>query len=104
MSASSSPTGSKGEKFLACGISIGMRLWENEPIDKHDEPHSHPYEVVGYALSGRAELHVEDQVVILEPGDSWVVNRGVDHSYRILEPFTAIEASHPPSHLGPSSR
>jgi quercetin dioxygenase-like cupin family protein len=47
----------------------------------------------------RAELHVEGQVVRLEPGDSWLVNAGVRHHCRVLEPFTAIEATSPPAHI-----
>jgi quercetin dioxygenase-like cupin family protein len=39
---------------------------------------------------------VEGQTVRLEPGSSWVVPRGAEHSYRILEPLTAVEATHPP--------
>jgi quercetin dioxygenase-like cupin family protein len=37
-------------------------------------------------------------MVRLEPGDSWVVPRGAAHTYKILEPFTAVEATSPPAH------
>jgi quercetin dioxygenase-like cupin family protein len=36
-------------------------------------------------------------MALLEPGDSWVVPKGASHSYRILEPFTAVEATCPPA-------
>jgi hypothetical protein len=36
-------------------------------------------------------------MVLLGPGDSWVVPRGSSHSYKILEPFTAVEATSPPA-------
>jgi quercetin dioxygenase-like cupin family protein len=52
---------------------------------------------VGYVIKGRAELHLGEQLVLLEAGDSWVVPRGARHSYRILESFTAVEATHPPA-------
>jgi quercetin dioxygenase-like cupin family protein len=55
------------------------------------------YETAGYVIKGRAELHLENQTLILEAGDSWIVPRGAQHSYRILEPFTAVEATHPPA-------
>ncbi|MEZ5411676.1 MAG: cupin domain-containing protein [Acidimicrobiales bacterium] len=55
------------------------------------------YETIGYCLSGRAELHSEGQMVVLEPGDSWVVPRLAHHHYRIIEPFSAVEATHPPA-------
>jgi quercetin dioxygenase-like cupin family protein len=48
-------------------------------------------------ISGRAELHLEGQMVLLGPGDSWVVPRGSSHTYKILEPFTAVEATSPPA-------
>ena len=50
-------------------------------------------------LRGRAELHIEGQLVILRPGDSYVVPRGARHHYSILEPFTAVEATSPPAHV-----
>jgi quercetin dioxygenase-like cupin family protein len=48
-------------------------------------------------ISGRAELHLGGQMALLEPGDSWVVPKGASHAYRILEPFTAVEATSPPA-------
>ena len=88
-----------GQKYLASGKSLAMRLWENEPpVD--DKPMTHrDYETVGYVISGRAELHLEGQMVLLEPGDSWVVPKSALHGYRILEPFTAVEVTSPPAHV-----
>ena len=48
---------------------------------------------------GRAELHSEGQMVLLEPGNAWVVPRHARHTYKILEPFTAVEATHPPAEI-----
>ena len=71
-----------------------MRLWmDEEPGDK--EPVRRDYETVGYVLKGRAELTLEGQTVRLEAGDSWVVPHGAEHSYRILETFSAVEAHEP---------
>jgi quercetin dioxygenase-like cupin family protein len=50
-------------------------------------------------ISRRAELHLEGQMVMLEPGDSWLVSAGAEHRYRVLEPFTAVEATAPPAHV-----
>lgn len=94
-----SPTGPKGEKYLASGVGVSMRKWENESPSKDDPPHRNSYETVGYVINGRAELRSEGQTIILEPGDSWVVPKDAEHSYRILEPFTAVEATHPPAHV-----
>ena len=88
-----------GQKYLASGTSLAMRLWENEPPQESKESQARDYETVGYVISGRAELHIEGQVVLLEPGNSWVVPKGAQHKYIILEPFTAVEATHPPAHV-----
>lgn len=94
---SSSPTGEMGQKYLASGKSISMRLWENEEPDEAKEPATRDYETVGYVISGKAKLHLEGQTILLEAGDSWVVPKGSKHSYKILETFTAVEATHPPA-------
>ena len=94
-----SPRGARGEKYLASSVHVGMRLWEDEPPGEAKPATRRDYETVGYVIRGAAELRVEGQLVRLEAGDSWVVPKGAEHSYRILEPFTAVEATHPPSHV-----
>lgn len=91
-----SPRGDNGEKYLASGKTVSMRLWENEPPSDAKAPVARGYETVGYVISGRAELHLEGQMVLLEPGHSYVVPKGASHSYKILESFSAVEATHPP--------
>lgn len=91
-----SPTGPLGQRYLATGKRVGMRLWEEAPGDV-ETLHARDYETVGYVMEGRAELYVEGQMVLLNPGDSWVVARGAEHAYRILEPFKAVEATSPPA-------
>ncbi len=91
-----SPHGKMGQKYLASGIHLAMRLWdeqpgEQKPVSRRD------YETVGYVIRGKAELQLEGQTVRLEPGDSWVVPKGAAHTYKILEPFTAVEATSPPA-------
>jgi quercetin dioxygenase-like cupin family protein len=93
-----SPRGPEGEKYLASGVRVSMRLWTEEEPGTHPES-TRDYEVVGYVLVGRAELHLEGQVVRLDVGDSYVVPRGARHHYRILESFTAVEATSPPAHV-----
>ncbi|GAA6616986.1 cupin domain-containing protein [Scytonema sp. NUACC26] len=94
-----SPKGEQGQKYLASGKTVSMRLWENEQPNEPKEPTSREYETVGYVISGRAELHIEGQVVLLEPGSSWVVPKGSSHTYKILESFTAVEATSPPAQV-----
>ena len=93
-----SPTGEMGQKYLASGVNVAMRMWENIESGDADANHKRDYETVGYVIGGRAELHLEGQMVLLEKGDSWVVPKGAEHSYKILENFTAVEATHPPAH------
>jgi quercetin dioxygenase-like cupin family protein len=95
-----SPLNEQGMRYLASGKSLAMRLWvHEEPGDKTGEATRRDYETVGFVVDGRAELHIEGQVITLEPGNSWVVPKGAEHAYRIIEPFTAVEATHPPFHV-----
>ncbi len=99
VSSSHSPRGDQGQTYLASGKSVAMRLWQ-ESAREHDKPLSkRDYETAGYVISGRAELEIEGQTVKLEPGDSWVVPKNAEHRYRILDEFTAIEATAPPAHV-----
>jgi len=91
------PTGELGQTYLASGVSIAMRLWDGVPPGEPEPPAARDYETVGYVVAGRALLHLEGQVVRLEPGDSWVVPKGSEHTYEVQEAFTAVEATHPPA-------
>ena len=99
VSSERSPQGEMGQIYLASGKSVSMRLWRDEPPGEPKPAASRDYETVGYVISGSAELHLEGQMVRLEAGDSWVVPEGVSHTYKILEPFTAVEATHPPAQV-----
>lgn len=94
-----SPKMKNGEKSLASGTQVSMRMWQDEQPNENKKPHSRPYETVGFVLKGKAELHSEGQVVTLEPGDSYMVPKHAEHTYKILEPFTAVEATAPPSQV-----
>lgn len=97
VSAAHSPVGVHGQRYLVSGKRISMRLWREE----RGEPGStvRDYETVGFVVSGRAELTLAGQTIVLEPGDSWLVPPGVEHRYRILAPFTAVEATTPPAQV-----
>lgn len=98
VAAKSSPRGDDKQKYLVSGKRVSLRLWENEtPHSK--EPTKRSYETVGYVISGRAELTLSGQTITLEPGDSWLVPADAEHAYRILEAFTAIEATSPPAQV-----
>ena len=97
VSDSGNPEGTMGQQYLASGVHVSLRKWTEEQPGEPKPPSSREYETVGYVLSGKAELHIGESKVTLGPGDSWVVNKGVSHTYRILESFTAIEATAPPA-------
>jgi quercetin dioxygenase-like cupin family protein len=99
VSSAHSPVGDEGQVYLASGKRVSMRLWRDEEPTQDKPPSKHDYEVVGYVISGRAELLIEGQTVRLEPGDSWVVPADAEHTYRILERFTAVEATAPPAQV-----
>jgi quercetin dioxygenase-like cupin family protein len=94
----SAPKGTMGQTYLVSGKRVAMRLWENEP-PQAKQSNRRDYETVGYVIAGRAELTLEGQTIKLEAGDSWLVPAQAEHSYRILEPFTAVEATAPPAQV-----
>lgn len=97
--AAHAPKGPQGQKYLADGRTLSMRLWENEPPGQAKPPARRGYETAGYVIAGEAELTLEGQTVRLGPGSSWIVPKGAEHSYRILEAFTAVEATSPPAEV-----
>lgn len=99
VSSTASPKGQMGQRYLVCGKTVSMRLWQDEAPDEPKPEAQRDYETVGYVIQGRAELHIEGQRVLLEPGDSWLVPKGSSHTYKILEPFTAVEATSPPAEV-----
>lgn len=85
-----------GEVLLATGSAMAMRMWQDEePQEK--APHRSPYETIGYVVAGRADLIVDGEMTTLEPGDSYLVPANAEHSYRIVETFTAVECTSPPA-------
>ncbi len=93
--AAHAPKGPQGQRYLASGEGLSMRLWDSEPPSGDNAPTRRDYETVGYVVSGRATLTLEGQTVTLQAGSSWIVPKGAEHSYRIEEAFTALEATHP---------
>lgn len=99
VSSDSSPKGEMGQKYLVVGKNMAMRLWSEEQPGEPKPQQKREYETVGYVIQGKAELHLEEQVIKLEPGDSWLVPKGAAHTYKITESFTAVEATSPPARV-----
>lgn len=102
--ADDAPRGARGERMLVTGDLIGMRLWQEQPVGASGEPRAaRDYETVGYVVSGRARLEIAGSSVELGPGDSWVVPRGVEHRYDVIDELTAVEATSPPAPGDPAA-
>lgn len=86
-----------GDRQLVRGERAALRLWEAEAPGTDKPERSSPYDTLGYVIAGRAELSAGGQTVTLAPGDSYLVPAGEGHTYRILEAFTAVEATTPPA-------
>ncbi|MGC1527906.1 MAG: cupin domain-containing protein [Phormidesmis sp.] len=94
--ASEAPIGSMGQKLLISGNAIALRLWDEQPDNaQQKQAAARTYETLGYVLEGKAELTIEGKTLTLEPGISWSVPEGAAHSYKIVEHFRAVEATHP---------
>jgi quercetin dioxygenase-like cupin family protein len=96
---SHSPHGRLGQTYLASGKRVSLRLWDHLTNSTHKEDTVRDYETVGYVVNGHAKLHIEGQVITLNPGDSWVVPEGAHHHYEISDSFTAVEATSPPAQI-----
>lgn len=95
---SASPTGPDGQKYLVSGKALAMRLWE-EAAGEAGEPHTRPYETVGYVVSGAVEVHVGDDRITCRQGDSYLVPDGAERTYVVLEDLVAVETTSPPAQV-----
>ena len=57
--------------------------------------HSHPHEQTGIMLSGRLRFKVDGQIKDVEPGDSWCLPGGVEHSAEALADSVVVEVFSP---------
>ena len=96
VSQSAASTGAMGQKLLASGDKLAMRLWQ-EKTTQDKSMRTRDYETVGYVVSGKVRVVVGDDTKELGPGQSWLVPAGASHTYEVLEPLTAVEATAPPA-------
>lgn len=59
-------------------------------------PHSHMNDQVGYVVSGQLEMSIGAITQILNPGDSYAIPGGIEHSARALIDSIVIDAFSPP--------
>jgi unsaturated pyranuronate lyase len=58
--------------------------------------HTHPHEQVGYVVSGRVRMTIEDESFELGPGDSYHAPSNVPHSALTLQPSVVVDTFSPP--------
>ena len=51
-----------GQKYLASGVHVAMRLWENEPPGERKQPSRREYETVGFVLAERSSAGATAQL------------------------------------------
>jgi len=83
-------------KALATGdkiMSTIMRMEKGGKVPRHN----HPAEQVGYLITGRFKLWINDQEIgILEPGDTYVVKGKDFHAMEMLEDSEWVDVFSPP--------
>jgi quercetin dioxygenase-like cupin family protein len=90
------PTPGGGEVALAA-LGAGVMATHLTLDPGYLQPgHSHAeHESIGFVLSGRIRMVVDDAEAILEAGDAWWHPRGRHHVTEALAPSTAIEIHTP---------
>ena len=66
-----------------------------EMVGKRPPLHQHVHTQCSYILSGRFEFHRGDEVVVLNPGDSFYVEPNIPHEAFCLEPGIIIDSFSP---------
>lgn len=97
--AATAPRGEMGQIYLVSGKSVSMRLWDGTQTANDKPGRKRDYETVGFVIEGSAQLNIEGQTLKLEPGDSWLVPAGAEHSYDVEGRFLAVEATSPPAQV-----
>jgi len=57
--------------------------------------HSHPHLQIGYIISGKLEFYVNGKSEILKSGDSYLVERNIEHGAKVLEDTYVIDIFQP---------
>ena len=58
-------------------------------------PHAHPHEQTGIMISGKLQFKVGNDLFEAEPGDSWCIPGGVEHTVEVLENSVVVEVFSP---------
>ena len=64
-----------GEKMQLCYICLSPGVTTY---------HSHPHEQMGYILSGKVELTIDDEKKICGPGEAYYIPSNIRHGFKVL--------------------
>ena len=81
-------------KTLAWGEKTSLVEFRPEK-GKLARPHKHPYEQIGYLVSGRVMFSIENESFEASPGDSWCVPADAEHALEALEDSLLVEVFSP---------
>ena len=70
VNSATAPLGAHGQKYLAAGLQLSMRFWEQEEPGEPKPISAREYETAGFVMEDKAELQLKGQTVLLEKGDS----------------------------------
>jgi quercetin dioxygenase-like cupin family protein len=94
-------TGPRGERLLAHGDTLALRVWDHEPAGEQSPEHSNDYEYVAYVTDGSLRVRIgDDDAQEVGAGDSYVVPANTPYTFEVLQAATVVEAVSPPSALG----
>jgi quercetin dioxygenase-like cupin family protein len=94
-------TGPRGEKIMAHGEGLALRVWEREPEGETAPEHANDYEYVAYVVAGALRIRIgDDEAEEVRAGDSYVVPTGTPYSFEVLERATVAEAVSPADAVG----
>jgi quercetin dioxygenase-like cupin family protein len=97
--ASDAHAGKDGEKLLAHGENVAMRIWQDEEAGTAKPEHQNPYEYVAYVVSGKLEIKLAGKTHKVGKGDSYCIPANTPYTLQILEKATVVEAVTPSDRL-----
>jgi len=101
VSSGDATTGERGERLLARGERVGLRVWEHEPAGETSPEHANDYEYVAYVTEGALRVRIGDgEAVEVRAGDSYVVPASTPYAFEVTERATVVEAVAPAGALG----
>ena len=87
--------GSARRKTLAVGESMMVVEFDFPPAGEVPV-HSHPYEEVGYLVSGALKVRIGSHEEVLGPGDSWFIPTGTEHNMSTEDGAVFVAVFSPP--------